>query len=1144
MKFAKELEQELVPEWRIKYLNYKAGKKYVKAVSRAISRANATPTGDLPRRLSQGFFAPGSPFSPAKASKNAAPSGPDADEEGVASLRDSPAPLGRLRSTPKQTTQHASGSGRVQPGTNQAERHGLTGPIPERSQHYGSFMASARFRSPSVATDSSRLFELPAPAIRVPSHTNGNAPDESSGAETSATAAATVSTVAATGAVTATPPGPWMPNIQRRSLSMAAGSQLSGTLPLPSRAPTFPSLYELTPRQRLRRLFSAATPAQWGADDTNKNDIGLRALDEVRERELDFFRLLDSELEKVESFYKLKEEQAGERLKMLREQLHEMRNRRVVEIRASKKHSRFSPFGDGSRTPVSKGNNNGKPSVIAGDALAEPHSNEHDSWIGPIRAKLFRPGPNSKALQAMAQTPRMSGGMVSPAAAPDERRDYTRRAPDDDIPYRTAKHKLKLALQEFYRGLELLKSYAILNRTAFRKLNKKYDKAVGARPPYRYMNERVNRSWFVNSSVVDDLIVAVEDLYARYFERGNHKIAAGKLRALTRRPGDESASAFRSGLLIGVGSVFSIQGTVSGARLLRDADPVVHQQTSYLLQIYGGYFLMLYLFSLFCLNGRIWTMNKINYSFIFEFDPRSHIDWRQLSQFPSFFLLLFGLFFWLNFSVHANPDLFLYYPVILIGITLVFLFLPLPTLWHRSRKWFLYSHVREPFLPVLSTTDTLQWRLFFAGLYPVEFRDFFLGDMYCSLTYATCNVELFFCIYAHEWDDPSQCNSSRSRLLGFFSTLPSIWRALQCIRRYHDTKNVFPHLVNCGKYVMTILSYVFLSMYRISGTNANLSLFIVFSVINGLYTSIWDLFMDFSLLQAESRYFLLRDITALKHRWVYYVIMFIDPILRFSWIFYAIFTHDSQHNTIVSFMVSFAEVTRRGMWALLRVENEHCGNVAQYKASRDVPLPYHLHVTSARLSHEFMGVADDEDEVSIGRSTAVEETPSIQPTRKDSVHVSKQQQQQQGVAGTPGSGAGPWADYGSNVEEGAAGRPGTAADGSMAGGTTLRRRRTSTTATGKKTIAAIMAEAHMQDFQKKRQPEAPPAVGPLPRQMHEASSDDGAEDDDDSDSSDSDGGIGMVLAGVADGDDMDSERGGGGSGGRKRSTTDASRKDV
>ena len=100
--------------------------------------------------------------------------------------------------------------------------------------------------------------------------------------------------------------------------------------------------------------------------------------------------------------------------------------------------------------------------------------------------------------------------------------------------------------------------------------------------------------------------------------------------------------------------------------------------------------------------------------------------------------------------------------------------------------------------------------------------------------------------------------------------------------------------------------------------------------------------MDFSFLQPDSRHRFLRDILAIKKRWLYYVIMVIDPILRFAWIFYAIFTHDKQHNSIASFLIGFAEVTRRGMWALFRVENEHCSNVSQYKASRDVPLPYKL----------------------------------------------------------------------------------------------------------------------------------------------------------------------------------------------------------
>lgn len=97
------------------------------------------------------------------------------------------------------------------------------------------------------------------------------------------------------------------------------------------------------------------------------------------------------------------------------------------------------------------------------------------------------------------------------------------------------------------------------------------------------------------------------------------------------------------------------------------------------------------------------------------------------------------------------------------------------------------------------------------------------------------NIELFFCLYANKWDEPEQCNSSHSRVLGFLAALPPIWRALQCIRRYHDTRNVFPHLVNCGKYTMTILTAVWLSLYRIGDSQTNLSFFIAFASINAVY---------------------------------------------------------------------------------------------------------------------------------------------------------------------------------------------------------------------------------------------------------------------------------------------------------------------
>ncbi|KAK0651689.1 EXS family-domain-containing protein [Cercophora newfieldiana] len=938
MKFAKELDQDAVPEWRVKYLNYKAGKKHVKAVTRAIYRVSGTPTlsrrGELPAYA--GFFGVGGTSTSSRHTDSAG------DEIGP--LQTTPGVIGRTKK-PSPALQLHDG-----------ERSSLTR-SPGSGVRYGSIAAQASDRYD---------FALPAPAIRVPSRTSETASPMSN---------------------RPTPP--------HRSASMApavpAGLNTPSTINLPPSGSS--------PRRGLARIFS--TGSALTRHQSSRGDIGLQSFDQVRQSEQDFFKFLDSELEKIESFYKQKEDQATERLTVLREQLHEMRNRRTAEIAESKRRKEQ------------------ESTKNSGDDAGNGRGTGQD-WIDPIKARFLKPGPNSKALQRMNRTP------VLAPQNPDERRDYVRRPPSDDVPYRSAKRKLKLALQEFYRGLELLKAYALLNRTAFRKLNKKYDKAVNARPPYRYMTEKVNKSWFVNSDVLDGHIRTVEDLYARYFERGNHKVAAGKLRNLNRRPGDSSDSAFRSGLFIGCGAVFGIQGLVYGSELLFNEDSDLVQESSFLMQLYGGYFLILLLFILFTLDCRIWTKNKINYPFIFEFDTRNNLDWKQLAEFPSFFFGLLGVFLWLNFSRFGDWEtMYLYYPVILIVISLLILFFPAPVLHHRARKWLLYSH----------------YRLFFAGFYPVEFRDFFLGDIWCSLTYATCNVELFFCLYSHGWEDPSQCNSNHSRLMGFFGALPPIWRALQCIRRYHDTKNIFPHLVNCGKYSMSIMAAVFLSLYRIDGTQTNLSLFIMFAAINAVYCSIWDLFMDFSLLQPHAPKPFLRDITALKRTWVYYVIGGVDPILRFSWIFYAIFTHNTQHSTIVSFCVAFAEVVRRGMWTILRVENEHCANVAQYKASRDTPLPYHLDTSPEHTGDD--EVPTPGEAVAASPSSVAVSMGTTRTRPQGSVRIST------------GTDRRPSFVEGLQQEE---------------PGMSFRRRRADTL--GKRSILQAMAEAHKQDFEKKKPVEA------------------------------------------------------------------------
>ncbi|TKA33443.1 hypothetical protein B0A49_12950, partial [Cryomyces minteri] len=212
----------------------------------------------------------------------------------------------------------------------------------------------------------------------------------------------------------------------------------------------------------------------------------------------------------------------------------------------------------------------------------------------------------------------------------------------------------------------------------------------------------------------------------------------GKLRAKTARAGDFTGSVFRNGLMMAAGSVFGIQGLVYGAELLYNENPTIATNTTYLLQIYAGYFLILFLVLLFCFVCRAWTIAKVNYAFVFEFDTRHHLDWRQLSELPCFFLFLLGFIAWLNFSRFGSDNMYIYWPVLLIAVTVLVLFFPAPVLYNRSRRWFLYSN----------------WRLLLAGLYPVEFRDFFLGDMFCSLTYVMGHLELFFCLYANDWANP------------------------------------------------------------------------------------------------------------------------------------------------------------------------------------------------------------------------------------------------------------------------------------------------------------------------------------------------------------------------------------------------------
>ena len=64
----------------------------------------------------------------------------------------------------------------------------------------------------------------------------------------------------------------------------------------------------------------------------------------------------------------------------------------------------------------------------------------------------------------------------------------------------------------------------------------------------------------------------------------------------------------------------------------------------------------------------------------------------------------------------------------------------------------------------------------------------------------------------------------------------------------------------------------------------------------------------------------LRETLGLRQVWFYYLMMVLDPILRFSWIFYPIYIADVQHSAFMAFGIAIGEVCRRGLWSILRLE--------------------------------------------------------------------------------------------------------------------------------------------------------------------------------------------------------------------------------
>nr|CAD7256647.1 unnamed protein product [Timema shepardi] len=514
--------------------------------------------------------------------------------------------------------------------------------------------------------------------------------------------------------------------------------------------------------------------------------------------------------------------------------------------------------------------------------------------------------------------------------------------------------EIKLAFSEFYLSLILLQNYQNLNFTGFRKILKKHDKLLSVDTGAKWRVEHVEASHIYTNKDIDRLIHETEGTVTQELEGGDRQKAMKRLRVPPLNEQQSPWTTFKVGLFSGSFIVLFLAVVLSaifhegGVNSLKVA-----------FNLYRGPLLLIIFVFLMGVNVYGWRSSGVNHVLIFELDPRNHLSEQHLMEMAAIFgviwtlsLLSFLYSSSLSIPPFANP-------LALTIIMVVFLVNPFKTFRYEARFW----------------TLRVIGRIITAPFFRVGFADFWLADQLNSLVNALLDFQFLICFYitSDDWlevGDTSQCSSKSYIVRPIVNCLPAWFRFAQCLRRYRDSKEAFPHLANAGKYSTTFAVVIFSTLravnadkYESKYDNPYFYLWILAAVVSTLYAYTWDIKMDWGLLDTSAtENKLLREETVYSSPAFYYFAMIEDIMLRLMWaISYILTENEYISSDIMTSLSSFLEVFRRFVWNFFRLENEHLNNCGKFRAVRDIsvaPLDSSDQTQILRMMDEDNGVVN------------------------------------------------------------------------------------------------------------------------------------------------------------------------------------------
>ncbi len=418
---------------------------------------------------------------------------------------------------------------------------------------------------------------------------------------------------------------------------------------------------------------------------------------------------------------------------------------------------------------------------------------------------------------------------------------------------------------------------------------------------------------------VDSLITDVENLFTQHLEGGDRQKAMKRLRVPPFEDKQSPWTTFRLGLFVGM--IFVLLPAILLCALMtvwQNGELTFNWKIA--IKLYRTpLFIIMHIFFI-GLNSYGWSRSGVNHVLIFEIDPRNHLTYQQLLEVSTFFATLWFLSL-MSFIVSSYYNIEYYvFPLTLVSFLTVYFLNPLPKFQYSTRTWLM----------------RILWVIFAAPFYAVAFADFWLADQLTSFIHLFGDIQFFICwfTFANQWAplkslvSGSPCLPTSHRDLTSYynvisillAALPAWFRFMQCLRRYKDTTNAFPHLANAFKYATSffvvatvLLKYNFSSMYSNDWENPFHYLWLIVNTGATIYKLWWDFKMDWGFFDknaGENRF--LRETIVYSSKNYYYFAIVQNFLLRFVWLvgLYDIGLRGETYKEIVNTTLGFLEVFR------------------------------------------------------------------------------------------------------------------------------------------------------------------------------------------------------------------------------------------